>query len=180
LMTMDQTSQLLRSTFDGTLLQNTTLPVFSTNAPTLNPALYLYTSHNLTKTVAQIATAMTDQIRSKPGSKGAYVRGTAYNDRQLIHVRWGWIALPTVTVILVAAFLFTTGVSNQKKHSILWKSSILPLLVGRLETQPEHSLTSIPGHVDEIVDKSKEINIITESWHPYVVREGTGKDTPTS
>lgn len=50
---------------------------------------------------------------------------------------------------------------NRKLNAILWKSSILPLLMYRLETEPEHDFNSL-RNVDVVHGVLKNIKVIAE------------------
>lgn len=118
-----------------------------------------------------MATAMTDLLRSTAGPTTSHIRGMAYDERAIIHVRWGWITVPFASVIMAAFLLIATAISSRKLNTVLWKSSVLPLLFGHLQTWPEHDLASLPPHVSQITDISKKIGIVTEKSHPPVMVE---------
>ncbi|KAJ5766583.1 uncharacterized protein N7511_004199 [Penicillium nucicola] len=154
---------MLEDIFNRTLIQD--------KSGTFTPALFLYSSKNLTESIAQVATAMTDVFRSTMGPGASQIPGEAFEERAIIHVRWGWIAVPVASVVAVGFLLLSTAISSRGKNRILWKASILPLLVGQLRTRPAHDLTSLPPHIDQIMDMSKKVNIVTERNHPLVMVE---------
>lgn len=54
--------------------------------------------------------------------------------------------------------------------AVLWKSSVLPLLVGQLEIYEDHDLTRL-SDVDGMIDMSKEISVVMEAQNPPVFSE---------
>lgn len=79
----------------------------------INTALILCNSKNLTKTMAQMDRSMIDAIRSTPGAKNSNVDGDAYKSSTVIHVRWGWIALPIAYVMMAILILVATAISSK-------------------------------------------------------------------
>ncbi|KAJ5701683.1 hypothetical protein N7488_009231 [Penicillium malachiteum] len=130
------------------------------------PGILLYYGTNLTESIAKMATAMTDYMRSTSTSTNSSVRCEAYTTQTMIHVRWGWITLPIASVAM-AFFLFVATAVLAKKHkAILWKTSVFPLLFGTIQTRPEHDIAALPPRVDQIVAMTKRIKFITEQNHP--------------
>ncbi|KAJ5203343.1 hypothetical protein N7449_005422 [Penicillium cf. viridicatum] len=150
-------------------LFNSILETVGQSTSPINTALILYNSKNLTETIAQMASSMTDAIRSKPGAKNSNVDGDAYKSSTIVHVRWGWIALPIAYVIMAILILLATAMSSRK--SIIWKASMLPFLLGHIQTRPEHDLTGLPLDVDQIVDMTRSIEIVTARDHPLLLVE---------
>jgi hypothetical protein len=101
---------------------------------------------------------MTDVIRSDADTSIS-VAGKAYYSQNFIHVRWPWIILPVFIGVTSTVFLIITAVSSRK--AVLWKTSLLPLLVGRLEVQPSHALSTM-GSIDEMGRKSKSVRVYLE------------------
>lgn len=134
----------------------------------IQSSLILYNSNNLTQSMVEMATSMTDNIRS--GNMASRVNGRAYLNSTLIHVRWPWIILPAASVVLSIVLLMATAVSSRRLHTILWKSSVLPLLVSQLENLPGHDL-SRAGDVDEMLDMSRKIKVVMASQDPPVLVE---------
>ncbi|KAL3486790.1 hypothetical protein BJX62DRAFT_228507 [Aspergillus germanicus] len=153
----------LESIFNSTLIQDA--------FPPINIPILLYNSKNLTDTAAQLATTMTDAIRSAASGSGENpnVNGDAYKSTTIIHVRWGWVAVPVVSVAMGILILLATAFVSRK--SILWKASVLPLLLGGVRTRREHDLTALPAHVDQIMAVAKSIEVVTETNYPLLLVE---------
>ena len=116
-------------------------------------------TRNITDIMASLATSMTDIIRSDPDTSIS-VTGKAYYSQNYINVRWPWIILPVFVGVMSAVFLATTAVSSRKMT--LWKTSLVPLLIGRLEVQPDRALSTARG-VDELGRKSKRVRVFLEN-----------------
>jgi hypothetical protein len=162
--TAQVTSTRLEQLFNSIL---ETIGIQSTSS--INTALILYNSKNLTETMAQMDSSMTDAIRSNPGAKNSNVDGDAYKSSTVIHVRWGWIALPIAYVMMAILILLATAISSRK--SIIWKASMLPFLLGHIQTRPEHDLTRSPPDVDQIVEMTRSMEILTAKDHPLLLVE---------
>jgi hypothetical protein len=115
-------------------------------------------TRNITDILSSLATSMTDVIRSDADTSIS-VAGKAYYSQNFIHVRWPWIILPVFIGVTSTVFLIITAVSSRK--AVLWKTSLLPLLVGRLEVQPSHALSTM-GSIDEMGRKSKSVRVYLE------------------
>jgi hypothetical protein len=74
---------------------------------------------------------MTNAMRASGG--GVPVLGTAYEMRTYVHIRWGWIALPAVVVLMTGAFLASAMLRSRTTRTKLWKSSALAMLFHGLD-----------------------------------------------
>ncbi|BCR95402.1 DUF3176 domain-containing protein [Aspergillus luchuensis] len=161
--TIQSLNDMLEGIFNSTLLG-------SLSDPTNTYALLLYNSNNLTESMAQMATAMTDVMRSRSGSGSSNVDGAAYTSRTVIHVRWGWIAVPVAAVIWGVGVLM--GTAARSKGSILWKASVWPLVLGRVRMRAGRELVDMEEpRVDWVVGVMKEVEVIREDGFPVVWAE---------
>lgn len=62
-------------------------------------------------------------------------------------------------MILSTLLLVATAITNRNRHAVKWKSSVLQLLIGRLETYPEHDLGPLRS-VDEVQRMSKKVKVL--------------------
>ena len=69
------------------------------------------------------------------GSNITNIRGNVYRNEIMVNVRWPWMILPTLLVILGVAFFAWTMYASRKK--IFWKSSILALLFHGFDDQTD-------------------------------------------
>ncbi|CAI7581216.1 unnamed protein product [Penicillium manginii] len=129
----------------------------------LTPLLTLWSSSNLTDSVTSITNSMTDHIRSSTSAK--QLPGTAFRTETYIHVRWPWIALPATLVLLAVALLMVVSVENRKYSTLLWKSSVLPLLMGKVQINSEHEIDTLQT-VTDVQEESKKIRIAVECEAP--------------
>ena len=75
---------------------------------------------------------MTNAIRASGG--GVPVIGTAYKMSTYVHIRWGWITLPAVVVLMTGAFLAAAILRSRATSTTLWKSSALAMLFHGLDS----------------------------------------------
>lgn len=68
------------------------------------------------------------------------VTGLVGVPEQFIHVRWGWIALPTFIVLLTILFLCLVMLCTKRHNVEIWKSSSLALLYHGLEKPVEENV----------------------------------------
>ena len=97
----------------------------------VNIANALYHAPNITDTVSRIATSMTNRVRL--GQNATAAHGITYQDVTFIHVRWIWLSLPALVVLLANALLLVSILLNGQRRTVLWKSSSLALLFHGLE-----------------------------------------------
>jgi hypothetical protein len=144
---------------------NTTL--FTDGAISLNPSTYpgiqssllLYNSQNISQSMDAMAESMTNRIRTSRGA--TRVPGRAFRTESYIHVRWPWITLPISTVVLSLIFLGVVLIAYRRQNIVPWKSSVLPLLIGRLPTDHTGYLRSLHT-VDEVQEESRKVKLKTE------------------
>ncbi|EHA23349.1 hypothetical protein ASPNIDRAFT_37356 [Aspergillus niger ATCC 1015] len=162
--TIQSLNDMLEGIFNSTLLG-------SLSDPPNTYALLLYNSNNLTESMAQMATAMTDVVRSRSGSGSSNVDGATYTSRTVIHVRWSWIAVPVAAVIWGVGVLM--GTATRSKGSILWKASVWPLVLGRVKMRAGRELVvdMEEPRVDWVVGVMKGVEVIREDGFPVVWAE---------
>ncbi|KAL4893673.1 hypothetical protein BDV59DRAFT_176929 [Aspergillus ambiguus] len=143
---------------------NTTIDA---NSPDFSTPLAstLLSIDNTTESMNQVATSMTDHIRST--AKAVQVPGQAFRTETFIHVRWVWILIPTVLIASSIILLISTAIGN-RAHPVLWKSSIFPLIMGRLNTFPEHEIAHL-RHIRELQCIAKDINVVVEQDQESVI-----------
>ncbi|OTA93616.1 hypothetical protein M434DRAFT_30752 [Hypoxylon sp. CO27-5] len=114
---------------------------------------------DLEKVVTGIAETLTNQIRSNnPGDNynASIITGTAYFNETYIHVRWGWMTLPLVEVILTA-FLLGLSIFITRKQPLL-KDSVTALLVSGLRGWSDDELdVSRPLTQEKLDDLAEKI-----------------------
>jgi hypothetical protein len=78
-----------------------------------------------------LAKTMTNAMRASGGA--VPVLGTAYERSTYVHIRWGWIALPAIVVLMTGAFLAAAMLRSRTTRTKLWKSSALAMLFHGLD-----------------------------------------------
>ncbi|RJE18263.1 hypothetical protein PHISCL_09399 [Aspergillus sclerotialis] len=139
-----------------TRLLNTTSPFASDMSTNYEMFIILSNFKNINETLTSLTTSLTDVIRASPYS--IQVLGQAFRTTTFISVRWPWIIFPTAAVLLSTVLLMVTAITSRRLHTVGWKSCVLELLVGRLETRPEHALGPL-RNVDEMQRMSKKIKV---------------------
>jgi hypothetical protein len=82
---------------------------------------------------SELATTMTNAFRASGGA--VPVSGQAYELSPFVHIRWGWITLPVLVILMTGAFLGASMVRSRKTRTKLWKSSALAMLFHGLDKE---------------------------------------------
>jgi len=138
-------SYLNKTITEDTLIVNLTVGIssgetfFDTDVVTAFYWNYYEYASGLSMLMQDLATSMTVSLRSFNGAVPA--AGTALRDETFVHVRWGFIALPVLVVILTALFLAAMMWRSRRSGAGLWKSSALAMLLHGVdeETRREFS-----------------------------------------
>ncbi|OQE35466.1 hypothetical protein PENCOP_c013G05881 [Penicillium coprophilum] len=109
---------------------------------------------NLGRLLDSMSTSVTDTLRASP--RGNKIHGQAYRVEIFIDVRWPWIILPAIVTLGSIALLLGTVMTSKQQNSVLWKSTVLPLVSSHLSTTPEHEIASLRS-VDDVQRVSKNI-----------------------
>ncbi|KAG8159745.1 hypothetical protein KVR01_010382 [Diaporthe batatas] len=88
----------------------------------------LYTRPNVTETLQNMATGISNLMMSGPNSE--VVNGTAYIDETYIQINWPWLTLSVVLEAMMGALLATTVYHTHRTGQNIWKSSLMPLIEG--------------------------------------------------
>lgn len=129
----------------------------------------LYNSKNITESFLSMATSMTDNMRSLASNGASQVPGLAFQTETYVHVRWPWIALPVALIVSSILLLCVLMVISRGK-SVLWKSSILPLIVGRLEASTQYDIAKV-RHLDDLQLISKKVEVVVKEDEFLVFEE---------
>lgn len=125
----------------------------------LDISTILYTQHNISESITAMADSMTDVMRR--GKKAVMVDGQALRTETFIHVRWMWIIFTATIVTLSIVLLAATVIVSRGPYAVLWKSSVLPLLISHVQPRPEHDMHSI-RKVDELGRIAKKTKVLME------------------
>ena len=127
---------------------------------TFQAASTLWNTDDISSAMESMTTSMSNEIRSNSPQREE-IRGTAFETETYIHVRWPWIILPLADVFLSIILFLSTAITSRSSRTILWKSSALPLLVARLQTNPNHNLGPL-RNVDDLDHIAKQIRVTIE------------------
>jgi hypothetical protein len=114
---------------------------------------------NLSLTLADITTAMTNRIRLADGFVN--INGTSTSVHTVIRVTWYWLIYMVAMVLLSLTFFVTAMLFSSEKSKAVWKSSSLAVLMHGLEgfdgIQLDHrSLTEMSRASKELWAQLKE------------------------
>ncbi|BCR88817.1 uncharacterized protein ACHE_50015S [Aspergillus chevalieri] len=121
------------------------------------------------KAMDSMTTSMTDIIRSD--ATAFTIEGDAFRDETYINVRWPWIILPTLSVLFSIFLFISTSIASSRLNVVLWKDSVLPLLMFRLQTDSADDIMSL-SKVEEAERISKKIKVVgAKKGSPLVFSE---------
>jgi hypothetical protein len=114
---------------------------------------------NLSKTLADVTTAMTNRIRLTDGYED--IDGNSTSVHTVIKVTWYWLIYMVAMVVFSLAFFVTAMVFSSERSKAVWKSSSLAVLMHGLEgfdgTQIDHrSLSEMSNAAEELWAQLKE------------------------
>ncbi len=89
----------------------------------------LYDTKNYSKSIENLATSMTNNIRQQNDSGSSPFEGVAYVTETYLHVRWAWFAYPATVLALSLLYLLGTIIESRNRDILIWKSSNLALLL---------------------------------------------------
>lgn len=124
---------------------------------------------NVDEAMNSMTASMSDAMRSD--STGFTIPGKAFRDESYIHVRWPWIILPSLAVLFSIMLFIATAITSRRLNTMLWKDSVLPLLMFRLQTDSAEDIESL-SKVDEAERISRNIKVVCgEKGSPLVFSE---------
>jgi len=106
--------------------------------------------------LSRLAKSMTNNFRTETGSGIVTQHGQAQSTKVFVHVRWGWITLPAVVVLLSGAFLIAVIVKNRSYNTILWKSSALAMLYNDLDDDTRRAMEACSSP-DDLTKQARRV-----------------------
>ena len=109
----------------------------------------MWNSRPQDEVVANISQALTQHILDASQysniSRAAIVPTTGFVEVPVIilHVRWQWLSLPVMVLMLGLVFLLFAVFEIRRQRLGIWKSSSLPLLYHGLDRQEDHDATML-------------------------------------
>lgn len=122
---------------------------------------------NIGQLLESMSTGMTDTMRAN--SRATRIPGKGLRNESFIQVRWPWIILPICVIVGLLALLWDTASVSKRQQAVLWKSSVLPLMMSQLETSSERLLSE--RNVDEVHRLAKHVDVsMCEDGGPLISR----------
>jgi hypothetical protein len=110
----------------------------STRQLNVNPWL---SPNNVTRHVANLATSLTNAMRSS--SSNEMIPGRAYQSEVYVDIRWAWLTFPFILLILSLVFLVATIVKTSGDGATgVWKTSAMPTLIYSLPKEAQGQFAS--------------------------------------
>ena len=129
----------------------------------------LYNSKDYSKSIENLATSMTNNIRQQNDSGSSPFEGIAYKTETYVHVRWSWFAYSATVLALSLLYLLGTIIESRDRDVLIWKSSSLALLLhgqglelSKNDRVPVNTLSEMNGLADDI--KIELIQTSHEDW----------------
>lgn len=124
----------------------------------------LTTSTNIPNTITGIATSISNHIRAGPNSTN--IVGDAWLQKTYIHVHWVWLTEPIILVLVASLLLGSVIVLTHRDFPVVWKSSLLPMMLLHLESEREEYSGEDEWTLSKMETRAKDI----KSW--LLVQEG--------
>jgi len=113
--------------------------------------------NNITKYAQDMATSMTNAMRTYPNST-ELVPGSGAMETY-IQVRWAWLILPSILICLAFVFLILTVCQSSRCSDIkTWKNSALAILLNGLTDDAKRTVGP-PGELLQMRERAGEINV---------------------
>ncbi|KAK0615211.1 hypothetical protein B0T17DRAFT_510998 [Bombardia bombarda] len=97
-----------------------------------------------------LAISMTVSMRSYgPPTAKLTVNGTAWHSESFVNVRWGFVAVPVLAVVLAAVFLAVAVWMTRRSGVSLWKTSVLAVLFHGLDEEARERFEEVAGGFGE-------------------------------
>jgi Protein of unknown function (DUF3176) len=123
-------------------------------------------SSNFGTTMENLATAMTNAMRTISGDT---VIGTASKNVTYIHVRWPWLLLPLVMIMLASVFLALTVWQSSRWDVPAWRSSALAVMEHGVHCSEERLSNRA---VRTEVEKNSELEVWAQEVEVRLRRKG--------
>ena len=125
----------------------------------------LYNTQDYAKSIENLATSMTNNIRQQNDSGSSPFEGVAYKTETYVHVRWAWFSYPATVSVLSLLYLLGTIIESRNRDILIWKSSNLALLLhgqGLELSKSDHMPVNTLSEMSEMA-KDIEIELIQTS-----------------
>lgn len=116
---------------------------------------------DVTQTIDDITTAMTNQVREGPNS--TWVEGKAWKPTVIVSVNWSWLSLPIAVLLLTFAFLFALIAKSADPSVQVWKLSVFGTVFHPLQHQAEENMAYTTLSEMDYAAKSMKVILRTGS-----------------
>lgn len=120
-------------------------------------------AHDLTPWVTQIAKALTNELRSNsnnlPSLTNDYFAGSMQKSEAVFAIRWPWIVLPALMVILSSLFLAISIQQTARARMPAWKGSPLNLIFAKVDTELDQLVKGSLSRADAVVDEAGKTGV---------------------
>lgn len=134
-------------------------PEANTNIYEITDAMYQ--DQNISETFARLAKSVTDQLRISEG--GHMVSGIALDKQTFVEVRWLWMILPLLVLVLASGLLAATVWTAAKQKAPVWKSSTLAVLLHNLDGLRDEDLRI--STLEDLERLAERIDVTLEQGH---------------
>ena len=122
---------------------------------------------NVPELIRNLSQSMTTRMRqSAVSDPAAQIIGDAYALEVFVQVRWGWLTLPLVLLLLTLYFLLASIRESKKANVMSWKSSSIALLF--------HGLAEDRREVGRWVERRAELHEIAGGMEVQLVKTERG------
>ena len=141
---LESTSNFLAVLFTAASISSAAILEQSTS---IDIASALFDAASIPALISNVSTSMTNYMRI--ASNSTTVRGDAYDNVVFVHIRWPWLILPVLVVLLAIVFLWVSILYSRRRQTALWKSSSLALLFHGLDGWHDDDLGAITlSHIE--------------------------------
>ena len=149
-------NEFMSSTFTGSGVINLSGPSSAFSSDVIHA---LYNTRSYSKSIENLATSMTNNIRQQNDSGSSPFEGIAYQTETFVHVRWVWFAYPATVLALSLLYLLGTIIESRNRDVLIWKSSSLALLLHGQGLQLSKSDHVPINTLSEMTEMAKDLEI---------------------
>ena len=120
---------------------------------------------SLTAVFENLANSITNEMRKNKADQAPSVAGRLGVPRTILQVRWQWITLPALLLIVSSVFFLLTIIESRRSATPLWKGSGLAVLYHGLEAKVRSTL--------EHWDLSSQMSVAAEEVKVKLSRDPT-------
>lgn len=116
----------------------------------------------LPQVLADVATSVTNALRQTRDSRP--IEGKVYQPVTHVRVNWYWLIYPSAMALLATAFLVVSIVFSTERNGVVWKSSLLPLVLYGLK---DHEHNGDASRVEDLEKESRALQVSLTMEHDH-------------